>query len=575
MGIFANRCEALIDPATGMALKGEALEQARQVRKAPRCGFRVKRGAKFCGKCGSGAPGGSFRCAACKKWIPAEAQFCPYCSSRLHPETRMDMAGGIWEKRPDVFAQRFEVGNIQELVKRDSLLVQEGTMALLLDAGRFSKELPAGQHHPQGLLRTINWFGHPPPRSFVMVDAGDVRLSLVVDDLRSAEMIPLTFAGDVVIRLNPKRADDFLANGIKGGQAMTYDELMDLLEGEIRFAVENFCHKSTMEDLAFDPERRKRLLVEVEATLKTACERLGIEVVYVATADFQGEGYRKLLEKQGELTLKRQEVEYDAAMRVLLDQDKMSTFKGEQELKDYMDALAQEFRVTGARREREEMLLLRGWERQDELEAMAHEFEKEEREAQQAYRLTREKMAFELEQTVHEIKKNTLRSEEDNRLWLQRHEQTLREKRDMHDEEVRQTGDWLKIKQEKNRIKAEQKAVDAARREKMSPLQMIADIEDAGARDAALRVISQQAQAGQSPEQMLAAAAATSPAAAQALAEVMKAKVDDREQWKQEIQSIMQEANGRTDKMMEKMLDTVAKMGAGGGQPQTVVNKYQ
>lgn len=66
MGLFSDTCQALVDPKTGYALKGAELDRARQDPNWPRCGNKVRKGARYCGKCGAGAPGdgGSVRSAA-------------------------------------------------------------------------------------------------------------------------------------------------------------------------------------------------------------------------------------------------------------------------------------------------------------------------------------------------------------------------------------------------------------------------------------------------------------------------------------------------------------------------------
>ena len=172
MGIFSNRCEALVNPETGKALFGEALEKARQDPQWPRCGHSVKKSAKFCSKCGAPAPGGWVRCPVCGQWAGNDSQFCPHCNTPLYPDERAASAGGVWQKTPDVFAQRLEVQN----VKDTEIRVQAGTAAILLDAGDVKDVLEAGEYKLEGLARKINWFNNPPPRSVILLDAGEIAL---------------------------------------------------------------------------------------------------------------------------------------------------------------------------------------------------------------------------------------------------------------------------------------------------------------------------------------------------------------------------------------------------------------
>ena len=76
------------------------------------------------------------------------------------------MAGGVWRKDVGLFAQRFEIGDVKRLLQSD-LLVQEGTVAVVLDGGHVHGILGSGRHNPDSLARAINWFGDPPPRSVV------------------------------------------------------------------------------------------------------------------------------------------------------------------------------------------------------------------------------------------------------------------------------------------------------------------------------------------------------------------------------------------------------------------------
>ena len=116
MGIFFDTCNALIDPSTGRALSGEALEKAQNDPKWPRCGNRVSKRARFCNACGKPAPGGWWKCPSCGKWVGNDSRFCPHCNQPLYPDDRAAIAGGVWRKEPEHFAQRFELGDIKRLL---------------------------------------------------------------------------------------------------------------------------------------------------------------------------------------------------------------------------------------------------------------------------------------------------------------------------------------------------------------------------------------------------------------------------------------------------------------------------
>ncbi|NLX26689.1 MAG: hypothetical protein GXY61_12155 [Lentisphaerae bacterium] len=372
MGIFADRCGALIDPETGRALSGGALIKAREgdagiYARWPRCNNIVKKTAKFCNICGMPAPKGWWRCPHCRKTVRSDSRYCWNCSAQLHPESRVNIAGGVWNKEPSVFAQRFEIGDIDSMLKRD-LQIQAGTVALLIDGGKFKGNIDAGQYDPDSLLRKINHFGSPPPRSVILVDAGDVILPVRIDNLRSSEGMELEFYGEIVVRFDPKKAQDFVENRMKDNRELAYNALSDVLQGEIRHAVDALCTTSTIDDLVRDPERRIRLQDEMSSSLGTMLERSGIELIHVSSAEFSGDAYEKTLEQQGDNEKKRREIEYNTQLRNMLSQETMEKFKSEQDLKEYQELLVHEYQISELQRSREEKLLLRGWKHQDELE---------------------------------------------------------------------------------------------------------------------------------------------------------------------------------------------------------------
>ena len=224
MGIFSDECTALIDKNTGAALTGEALEQARRDPTWPRCGHQVSKRARFCSACGSPAPGGWWKCPSCNKCIGNDSHFCPHCNTPLYPEDRVNIAGGVWHKQPVFYAQRFEAGDIKrELIQ--NLQVQEGTAAILMDAGEVNDVLEAGSHNLDTLSRRINWFGNPPPRSVVLIDVGEVVVPLHIEGLRTAEHFPIEFYGEVILRFTGGKdaARAFVSNILKGERDCTFD----------------------------------------------------------------------------------------------------------------------------------------------------------------------------------------------------------------------------------------------------------------------------------------------------------------------------------------------------------------
>ena len=505
MGIFTDECMALIDKNTGAALTGEALEQARRDPTWPRCGHQVSKRARFCNACGSPAPGGWWKCPSCDKWIGNDSHFCPHCNTPLYPEDRAAMAGGVWRKEPEFYAQRFEVGDIKrELVQK--LQVQEGTAAILLDSGTVSDVLSAGAHEVDSLMRRVNWFGNPPPRSVVLIDVGEVIVPLHVEGLRTAEHFPIEFFGEVILHFKGDKdaARAFTSNVLKSERLCTFSDIAKRLESVVRGPVDEMCTVTSLDDLVRDPERRIRLQERMTTRIKEDLDACGLEVVRVSSAEFTGDEYEDYAEKLGDVDIKRREAEYRAELRRLADREEMDKYKEADALRTYKETIDHEFRVSHATRDREFELLKRDWAHDDavyqrllELEGQGHRHELEDRE--QAHRHGQEDR-----QVDHDIsvggKKDAY--ERGKKVEDARADVTAQ---DLHtQQDIKDAQGWLGVKAEKQRLHIEAKAADAERRSGMTVENLLADMEDPQQREQMLKLYQMKLQAGMTPQQILA-----------------------------------------------------------------------
>ena len=494
MGIFTDECMALIDKNTGKALTGEALEQARRDPNWPRCGHQVSKRARFCNACGSPAPGGWWKCPSCDKWIGNDSHFCPHCNTPLYPEDRAAMAGGVWRKEPEFYAQRFEVGDIKrELVQK--LLVQEGTAAILLDSGTVSDVLSAGAHEVDSLMRRVNWFGNPPPRSVVLIDVGEVIVPLHVEGLRTAEHFPIEFFGEVILHFKGDKdaARAFTSNVLKSERLCTFSDIAKRLESVVRGPVDEMCTVTSLDDLVRDPERRIRLQERMTTRIKEDLDACGLEVVRVSSAEFTGDEYEDYAEKLGDVDIKRREAEYRAALRRLADREEMDKYKEADALRTYKETIDHEFRVSHATRDREFELLKRDWEHDDiiyrrllELENQEHQHGLEDRQVDHDIANGRKMDGYGREKKVEDAKANTTAQ-------------------DIHtQQDIKDAHGWLGVKAEKQRLNLEAKAADAERRSGMVVEQLLADIEDPQQREQLLKAYQMKLQAGMTSQQILA-----------------------------------------------------------------------
>lgn len=536
MGLFSDKCQALIDPKTGRKLSGDDLEQARQDPQWPRCGTRVKKAARFCKACGAGAPGGWWKCPHCNAYVGNESRFCWKCSKPLAPETRDLMAGGRWFKRPGILAERFDVGDILPLLKK-GLIIEAGTQAILLDAGAVKDVLEPGQHNLDSLARRINHWGTPPPRTVALVDSGDIVIPVRVEALRSSEDYDLELYAEIVIAFDPKGAKDFMTNFMKTAERVRYEDLSTALAGEIRYVADNITNTSTIEDLVKDPERRLRLEDELARTLAKAFDRLGFKLIRVASTDFVSPKYEEERGKNAQLESTRREAEFQQRLREVVQKDRMDQFRSTQELEEYVAQLAQERGVSTELRDQELKLLK---------QKHSHEFEALERRHQQA---------MELEQAEHGVDlKDIGRSEKVKDAKTDDEVARMNSKREMEE-----TAGWLDIKAKKHAVSREDLAERAKILSGLDVQTLITIVDDPERRKELTELQRQNAMQGRKPEEILALAAERSPESAKALQELYRLQTEQKSAAMEEQKEMHKEMADRLERILKSALETTAE----------------
>lgn len=326
----------------------------------PDCGNKVSKRARFCSKCGRGAPDGWFKCPQCGKWVGNDSKFCPHCNHQLFPEDRIDLAGGVWARKPGEFARRFDLDDVR-FIKENGLMIQEGTVAVLLDGGKEVKELGPGRHHPVGTLRSINWFGNPPPRSAIMVDSGECVFrvdftgknsgvgEVASAPLRSAEELEVGCVAEITLRYVSGKGAEFIANVMKEARSISAKDVCSLVYENALSAVRDLCTQSKIEDLVKDPERRARFEDGITRALRESMKDWGLEIVRTGAVEFYGAAYEEVRAKYGDLEKQRRIVEFGKAQIEVLaaaaDQDAAAGKRNaqrDQETAEYLAQLAQE-----------------------------------------------------------------------------------------------------------------------------------------------------------------------------------------------------------------------------------------
>lgn len=573
--------------------------------KCPNCGNSVSKRAKFCSKCGHGAPDGWFKCPQCGNWVGNDSAFCPHCNHPLFPEERIDLAGGVWARKPGEFARRFELDDVR-FIKENGLMVQEGTVAVLLDGGKEVKELGPGRHSPLGTLRSINWFGNPPPRAAVMVDAGECvfRVDFTGKDsgvgsvasapLRSAEELEVGCVAEITLRFVPGRADRFIANVMKEARSVGAEEIRALIYEQALSAVRDLCTQSTIEDLVKDPERRARFEDAITRALRDAAKEWGIEIVRAGAVEFYGRAYEEVRAKYGELEKSRRIFEFrraeiEAFAAAADDEAAVGKrdAKRDQETKEYLEQLAQEKQLSEIERKQELEIAVRVANGEvsatDAKLAAARELE------EHAKNMEALAHKLELDLTLRDYNREQLVKDAENnaRVAAVGRDERLKDEKlatavtgekveqaKLNDEieririarELWEQDKYLDLRKKKGEVKNAELRERADILAGKSELELAAlAIDDPAARQAFLEQglarLRMEQESAMSPEQLLAKHAATSPEAALALARMAEAKAKEQSasQILEERRKMDAERLAHDEKTQEQIMDLARK----------------
>lgn len=451
------------------------------------CGAKVKKAAKFCSKCGTAPAKGWWKCSSCGKWVGAGSEFCWSCKAPMHVESRAAIAGGKWAREQGVFAERFEVQDLEPLLKK-GLTIETGCAAILLKDGTVKDVLEAGVHTLDSAVSRLARWGKPSPKTVVLLDAAEIGVPVRVENLRTKEDMAINFYGEVIFRFNPNRADDLMQNLLKERRRLTVEDLAEAIAQEIRFVLTSHCQESAADDLIRDPLRRLGLEDRLQGELTSVLERVGLELERIGGCDFTGPDYEKLRAQSGELETTRRKLEMDQRLRELMTSEMMDDMKSESAIEEYVAQLAQE-RDLGDEDRSHELNLLK----------QVHRHELEGNEAA-------ELMQREMEKTGHDI---GIRVQWDgyNREKAVADAKNAAEVRTIEfAQEITETEQALKWREQKNKMAQDDLKAKAEIYAGQKLETLIALVEDPQQREQLVKLHEQQMKAGVSEKEILAAA---------------------------------------------------------------------
>ncbi|MFA6715423.1 MAG: hypothetical protein WC082_06460 [Victivallales bacterium] len=569
MGIFSDKCE--------------------------KCGQRVKKRARFCGKCGEGAPGAWIKCFKCHQWMGVESEFCPHCKAVQHRDEREMIENGVIPLKPGVFVQRIDVDAVRSrLDKSQTITIEHGTSAILMVEGEIKDVLGPGSYKAADSIWKRFFVGQPPTSLFI-VDSGEIAFPYANQKLRSKEDMELNLYAEIVVQFDPRHAANMIANIIKNKRQVQHDPKFDASDASVSAVIENavtappldtnlandflqlgysdfwqyfksvfhnsikkLCSSTSIDVLIRDPEVRFRFEQEMAKEFERVGTSCGMRLVRVSAVDFYGPDYEKLRQQAGEIEAETRRLTLENRARQVLLEDQKNKLTDEQSLKLYIDRLAFEYGVESETQANDLEALRLDLAHKLKLKSLKQEQELVSDDAEFARREAALENMFNINES---IKYNDFTRSED----AKQVDHDLVQDAKRHDAEMSKVMDWMQIKDLKGEQKLKREREMLAAYAKYSDAELVAVLPPEQV-ELVLKIRKQENAArledklsGLSPEQILAMKAAESPEAAKALAELAKAKNSSEAEVAKAKAEMAKEANAQMERVLDKSLDANAK----------------
>ena len=499
--------------------------------RCPQCSRAVSKEAPHCSGCGCPSANAWASCDRCGASVGSDSKFCWKCGGPQDPSRRDRFYGDRWRRSPGDFAVRVELKTPGRIL-HGGLQVDDGTLAVVFQAGKLKGILEPGVHSIDGVFARLLGFDKNTEGHAILIDSRAAEADFHLEGVHVKGLVPI----DARLRLlfqvaEPKMfVDAVIGENAQFGVA----DLVARFQGEVRAAVEHALGAYSIDQIVASVAEREVLEASLVEKLQPALTAQGLRVAGVRLARFGGPAYEEFRSKLGELERLTREAEANRALRDALRAEKSAAYRDEQESKDAFERIAQEFGLAAVEREHLRRRFVQAAESQTQLDAARQEYDLRRAEILNRLDEQRHRQVGEVAEARHGIELKRLQFEEDSRQQQERfrlaQEQRAAEARtDL--EVARQGVEALKLVRQarldaRKLEDAHEVALEADRlriRGGASLQALLASLQGEQA-DRVLKLAELELRKGLSPEQALALIAEKSPEIAPAIAAAVKAR---------------------------------------------------
>ncbi|MFW6388361.1 MAG: double zinc ribbon domain-containing protein [Desulfohalobiaceae bacterium] len=284
--------------------------------RCPGCGKECAGGANYCAHCGQPVQAGGgqgMQCPQCHVRLSSADRFCPGCGFRLGGGHGPVVNAAQWRRTEGDFAVLLDAGQMQKDLK-GTLVVEQGTCALLFEDGRLVEQLAPGRHDVSSSQK--GWrplTGKGSNIRVVLADAGTAPLRVTTGGLRTSDPLFVNLECEIIIQIVDP--DLFYLNLFKGRNSLGLKEMADWMSGEVRDALGEEMRQISAEELNSDQYIKERLAQTARRHLGKSLELYGLAIVQFRTLSVSHTRYDALQAQKEELVLQVWEQESELAGR--------------------------------------------------------------------------------------------------------------------------------------------------------------------------------------------------------------------------------------------------------------------
>ncbi len=240
-----------------------------------------------------------------------------------------------------------------ETLLRAGLQIDEGTVAVLFQAGRCQGVLDPGYHELGSFCARLFGFDKGREAHAILLDTRGGEVDFVCPDVRLRNQLPVEVRVRLLFRVADPRG--FVERVVRENGSFATADLVKVFEEEVRAAVAAVLAPCSLDELFSTPAARAALEAALSTRLQPELGRAGLGLEGLRLAQFGGQAYEGLQSKLGEIDRLNRELEINRRLQDAVREGKIDAYRDAQQAQDAMDRIAAEFRL-GAEERRQEFL---------------------------------------------------------------------------------------------------------------------------------------------------------------------------------------------------------------------------